>query len=128
GGFTKVIEIAKADNKFSLGSTSFDFTQPTFWVVLLYGFFINLNNFGMYQNYIQRYHTAASEKQAAKSVWLCVWMYVPVSLLFVIIGTSLYSFYQTDPGLIDPVKIKLATEKLASFATAAQIQHLAATF
>lgn len=128
GGFTKVIEIAKADNKFSLGSTDFNFTQPTFWVVLLYGFFINLNNFGMDQNYIQRYHTAASEKQAAKSVWLCVWMYVPVSLLFVIIGTSLYSFYQLQPDLIDPVKIKLAAEKLGTLATPEQIQNLAATF
>ncbi|HNU87808.1 MAG TPA: sodium:solute symporter [Ferruginibacter sp.] len=128
GGFTKVIEIARADDKFSLGSTSFNFTQPTFWVVLLYGFFINLNNFGMDQNYIQRYHTAASGKQAAKSVWLCVWMYVPVSLLFVIIGTSLYSFYQMQPGLIDPVKIKLATDKLGTLATPEQVQNLAASF
>lgn len=128
GGFSKVIEIAKADNKFSLGSTDFNFTKPTFWVVLLYGFFINLNNFGMDQNYIQRYHTATSEKQASKSVWLCVWMYVPVSLLFVIIGTSLYSFYQTQPDLIDPVKIKLATEKLGAAASSQQIQNLAATF
>ncbi|WP_462255016.1 sodium:solute symporter family protein [Ferruginibacter sp.] len=128
GGFSKVIEIAKADNKFSLGSTAFNFTQPTFWVVLLYGFFINLNNFGMDQNYIQRYHTASSEKQAAKSVWLCVWMYVPVSLLFVIIGTSLYAFYQMQPDLMEPVKIKLATEKLGALASSQQIQTLAATF
>jgi SSS family solute:Na+ symporter len=128
GGFSKVIEIAKADNKFSFGSASFNFTQPTFWVVLLYGFFINLNNFGMDQNYIQRYHTASSSKQAAKSVWLCVVMYVPVSLLFVIIGTSLYSFYQTQPDLIDPVKIKLATEKLGVLASSQQIQELASTF
>lgn len=128
GGFTKVIEIAKADNKLSLGSTSFSFTQPTFWVVLLYGFFINLNNFGMDQNYIQRYHTAVSEKQASKSVWLCVWMYVPVSLLFVIIGTSLYSFYQTQPDLIDPVKLKLAAEKLGAAASSQQIQEMTASF
>lgn len=128
GGFNKVIEIAKADDKFSLGSTSFNFAQPAFWVVLLYGFFINLNNFGMDQNYIQRYHTAASEKQASKSVWLCVWMYVPVSLLFVIIGTSLYSFYQTQPDLIDPVKLKLAAEKLGTAASSQQIQELAASF
>ena len=128
GGFANVMAIAKTDDKFSLGSTAFDFTAPTFWVVLFYGFFINLNNFGMDQNYIQRYHTASSEKQAAKSVWLCVAMYVPVSLLFVIIGTSLYSFYQTQPDLIDPVKIKLAVEKLGTAATPEQIQNLAATF
>lgn len=128
GGMGKVIEIAKADNKFSLGSAAFDLTQPTFWVVLLYGFFINLNNFGMDQNYIQRYHTATSAKQAAKSVWLCVWMYVPVSLLFVVIGTSLYSFYQLQPELIDPVRLKLAAEKLGATASVPQIQELAASF
>ena len=128
GGFTKVMAIATTDHKFSLGSAAFNFTQPTFWVVLLYGFFINLNNFGMDQNYIQRYHTAASAKQAGKSVWFCVGMYVPVSLLFVIIGTSLYSFYQTQPALLDPVKLKLATEKLGALATPEQIQHLAASF
>jgi SSS family solute:Na+ symporter len=55
-------------------------------------------------------------------------MYVPVSLLFVIIGTSLYSFYQLQPGLIDPVKIKLAAEKLGAIATPEQIRTVAATF
>lgn len=82
----------------------------------------------MDQNYIQRYHTAVSEGQAKKSVWLCVWMYVPVSLLFVIIGTSLFAFYQTQPGLMDPVKLKLAAEKLGTAASPDQLQQLAASF
>lgn len=125
GGFDKVMQIAKADNKFSLGSTSLNFTQPTFWVVLLYGFFINLNNFGMDQNYIQRYHTAISEKQAAKSVWLCVWMYVPVSLLFVIIGTSLYSFYQSQPDLIQSVKLQYVIEKFPNVNAVNEMEELA---
>ena len=124
GGFSKVIEIAKAGDKFSLGSTSFNFTQPTFWVVLLYGFFINLNNFGMDQNYIQRYHTARSTQQASKSVWLCVAMYVPASLLFFIIGASLYAFYQVHPDLISPVKLKVAAENLGGAASPQQIQEL----
>jgi solute:Na+ symporter, SSS family len=128
GGINKVMEIAKADNKISLGSLSPNFTTSTFWVVLLYGFFINLNNFGMDQNYIQRYHTAKSEKQAAKSVWLCVAMYVPASLLFFIIGTALYSFYQTQPELIDPVRLKMAAEQLGSGASSQQIAQLAASF
>ena len=109
------MRLLTADNKLSLGSFSPDFTQSTFWVVLFYGFFINLNNFGMDQNYIQRYHTATSAKQAAKSVWLCVAMYVPASLLFFIIGTSLYAYYQVHPELIEPVKLKVAAEKLGSW-------------
>ncbi|MGI8636341.1 MAG: sodium:solute symporter family transporter, partial [Segetibacter sp.] len=102
GGISNIIKIGKTDNKFSLGSASFNFTNASFWVVLLYGFFINLNNFGMDQNYVQRYHTASSAKEASKSVWLCVWIYVPASFLFFIIGTCLYSYYAVNPDLLTP--------------------------
>jgi SSS family solute:Na+ symporter len=125
GGVSKIIDVASANHKFSLGSFSPDFTQSTFWVILFYGFFINLNNFGMDQNYIQRYHTAASSKQASKSVWMCVWLYVPASLLFFIIGASLFAYYQMHPELIEVVKQRVASEKLGSASTAAQVSQLA---
>jgi SSS family solute:Na+ symporter len=125
GGFSTIIDVAKADHKTSLGSLSPDFTQSTFWVVLFYGFFINLNNFGMDQNYIQRYHTAQTSKQASKSVWLCVWIYVPASFLFFVIGTALYAFYQTQPGLIDPVKLQVAAERLGAAVTSPEVKQLA---
>ena len=81
GGVFKIIEIGQKSHKFSLGSFSPNLTESTFWVVLFYGFFINLNNFGMDQNYVQRYHTATSVKKASKSVWLCVWLYLPVFII-----------------------------------------------
>jgi len=127
GGFPKILEVAQADHKMSLGSFSFNFTDSTFWVVLFYGFFINLNNFGMDQNYIQRYHTAKTSKEAAKSVWLCVWMYVPSSFLFFVIGSVLYAFYQSQPGLIEPIKLQVAAERLGAAATSAELQQLAAS-
>ena len=127
GGFSKILEVAQADHKMSLGSFSFNFTDSTFWVVLFYGFFINLNNFGMDQNYIQRYHTAKTVKEAAKSVWLCVWMYVPSSFLFFVIGSVLYAFYQSQPGLIEPIKLQVAAERLGAAATSAELQQLASS-
>ena len=126
GGVQQVVHIAAASNKFSLGSAAVDFTQSTFWMVLCYGFFINLNNFGMDQNYIQRYHTAGSEKQAAKSVWLCVAIYVPASLLFFIIGTALFAYYQVNPEMIAPVKLTAAAERLGNGAAATAISAAAA--
>jgi SSS family solute:Na+ symporter len=126
GGFTKIMEIGKADNKFSLGSLSLNFTAPTFWVILFYGFFINLNNFGMDQNYIQRYHAAKSTKQAAKSVWLCVLIYVPASFLFFVIGSCLYAYYSQHPELIMSIKHQAAIERLPITATPAQISSLMA--
>ncbi|GGF11673.1 sodium:solute symporter [Hymenobacter cavernae] len=126
GGIAKVIAIGQQHDKFSLGGLGPDFTQSTFWVVLLYGFFINLNNFGVDQNYVQRYHTAESAKQAAKSIWLCVLIYVPASLLFFVIGSSLYAYYQVHPELIEAVKLKVAAERLPLTATVAQITQAAA--
>jgi SSS family solute:Na+ symporter len=111
-GFGDIITIGTADEKFSLGSFSLtDFNTSTFWVVFLYGFFINLNNFGIDQNYVQRYHTAKNAKEAARSIWLCVYWYLPVSLVFFFIGTALYAYFQQHPELIDAVKQQVALDK-----------------
>ena len=126
GGINRIVAIGQTDHKFSLGSFAPDFTQSTFWVVLLYGFFINLNNFGMDQNYVQRYHTTTSVREASRSIWLCVYLYVPASLLFFIIGSCLYAYYQTNPDLLNAVRWQVAAERLPNGSRAA-IQQLAAT-
>lgn len=110
-GFSHVIEIGQRDEKFSLGSFAPDLTTSSFWVILSYGFFINLTNFGIDQNYIQRYHTARNTQDAAKSIWLCVIYYVPVSFLFFFIGTALYAYYDINPALILELKQQVALEK-----------------
>lgn len=126
GGVGKIIDIGVTNNKFSLGSFSPDFVDSSFWVVLLYGFFINLNNFGMDQNYIQRYHTTSSAKEASKSLWLCVWLYVPASLIFFVIGSCLYAYYQVNPDLIEAIKHQVALERLPK-ASPTEIQAMMAT-
>jgi len=92
-----MFSIGAADHKFSLGSFDFNFTESTFWVILIYGFFINLQNFGIDQNYVQRYITAKSTRDAVFSTWFGSLMYLPVSLLFFLIGTSLYAYYKVYP-------------------------------
>lgn len=95
-------EIATAHDKFSLGSFSWDMTSATFWVVLIYGLVVNLQNFGVDQNYIQRYHAASSEKEARKSIWLGGLMYLPVSAVFFFIGTALFAYYTARPEDLAP--------------------------
>ncbi|MDO5581489.1 MAG: sodium:solute symporter [Planctomycetia bacterium] len=103
-GPTQIFKIACSESKFSLGSFHLDFTSQTFWVVFLYGTVINLQNFGIDQNYVQRYLTARSEKAAKRSLWFGSLLYVPVSAFFFFIGTALYSFYKARPDLLtDPV-------------------------
>ncbi len=99
-GPSQVFEIATADNKLSLGSFGSSLAEPTFWVVLLYGITINLQNFGIDQSYVQRYLTANSETSAKQSVWLGALLYLPVSALLFLLGTALYTYYSVSPDLL----------------------------
>lgn len=126
GGFSGILSIGREHDKFSLGTLSPNFTESSFWVILFYGFFMNLNNFGMDQNYVQRYHTAVNQKQASKSVWLCVMLYVPASLLFFLIGTSLFAYYQVHPEMIAAVKQQAALESLGGHASASAVSSAVA--
>lgn len=101
----QLFRIAIENNKFSLGSFKPEFTSSGFWVVLIYGLFINLQNFGIDQNYIQRYMTASSEKEARKSTLFGGLLYIPVSMLFLFIGTSLFSYYSAKTGIL-PAEIQ----------------------
>ncbi|CAG5009358.1 Sodium/glucose cotransporter [Dyadobacter sp. CECT 9275] len=126
GGVSKIIDMGVAEDKFSLGTFAPDFVQSSFWVILFYGFFMNLNNFGMDQNYVQRYHTTGSVKEAASSIWLCVYLYLPVSLIFFVLGTCLYAYYQSNPELLQVIKMTAAAERLPG-GTPEAIRQLAAT-
>jgi SSS family solute:Na+ symporter len=99
-GPSQFFQIAADNHKFSLGSFKAELTTSTFWVVLIYGIFINLQNFGIDQNYIQRYLTASSEKEAKKSALWGGLLYIPVSMMFLFIGTGLFSYYSTHPGIL----------------------------
>jgi solute:Na+ symporter, SSS family len=96
----QLLRIAGEHGKFSLGSFGPDLTTATFWVVLVYGLFINLQNFGIDQNYVQRYLAAKSDAQANQSLLLGALLYLPLSAVFFLIGTSLFAYYTAQPGLL----------------------------
>lgn len=100
GGFGAFVEQASAQHKFSLGSFGLDLGQSNFWVMVLYGLFINLQNYGIDQNYVQRYMVAKTDRGAKSSALFGSLLYVPVSLLFFIIGTALFVYYQNQPQLL----------------------------
>jgi len=105
GGIERVFQIAVTNHKFSLGPLGagvdhgvawFDFSAATVIVVLLYGVAINLQNFGIDQSYVQRYIASSSDREARRSLWLGGLLYVPVSALFFLIGTTLFAYYDAD--------------------------------
>jgi SSS family solute:Na+ symporter len=94
----QLFTIAQKSGKFSMGPYGFSFFSSTFWTALLYGVFINMQNFGIDQSYVQRYKAARSLDEAKKSVWLGALLYVPVSAIFLFIGTGLFAFYSVEPS------------------------------
>lgn len=112
-GPAQIFEIAMANHKFSLGSFSTSISESTFWVVLIYGLFINLQNYGIDQNFVQRYMTTSTLKKAKSSVLFGALLYLPVSLIFFYIGTALFSYYTAQPELLpDELKIANAGDKV----------------
>lgn len=101
-GPKQIFEIAAEHHKFSLGSFSLSLTESTFWVALVYGMTINLQNFGIDQNFVQRYMTARSEKEAKKSLWFSGIITIPINALFFFIGTALFACFTVRPELLSP--------------------------
>lgn len=101
-GPRQLFEIASDNHKFSLGSFEINLSEPTFWVVLVYGIFINLQNFGIDQNYVQRYIASKSDNTARWSAFSGGMLYIPVSMLFLFIGTALYAFYHSTASGLSP--------------------------
>lgn len=95
----QVFAIAAESEKFGLGSFDLNLSEPTFWVVLVYGVFINLQNYGIDQNYVQRYMASKSDKAAQRSALIGGLLYVPISALFLFIGTALFAYYDSAATL-----------------------------
>lgn len=102
----QTFSIAWENNKFSLGEFSGDLTTSTFWVCMIYGIFTNLQNYGIDQNYVQRYHTAKNMQEAKFSALFGGYLFIPVSAIFFLIGTALYSYYQVYPELMPAQELK----------------------
>lgn len=121
-GPAQVFEVAAAADKFSLGSWSvLEVGTPTLWIVLAYGLFENLKNFGIDQSYVQRYIASSSDREAAKSVWLGALLYVPVSALFLFIGTALYAYYESHPQDMAEVRRVVAGQRLMQAGVTAEV-------
>lgn len=99
-GPAQLFSIAMKHDKFSLGSFGTELNVATFWVTLVYGIFINLQNYGIDQNYVQRYKTAKDDKSACSAALFGGLLYVPVSMFFFFIGTALFAYYTTTPRLL----------------------------
>ena len=106
GGLGGVWDTALADGRMNL-SFSFSLAERVnFWTVLVAASFLHLVQMATDQVSVQRYLSAGSLQQAQRSLWIKLWLVLPVLVLFYGTGLVLYAFYKThgDPlaaGLIE---------------------------
>jgi SSS family solute:Na+ symporter len=96
-----LIQKAFDENKFSLGDTSFSLSSRTIWVMIIYGVTENIRNLMADQNYTQKYSSVATEKEAKKSVWIAMLIYLPLTAIFLYIGTAMFAFYSGSGNVLD---------------------------
>lgn len=102
GGATEFIATSMSDNKMKLVDWSFDPTQATVWVLTFVVLFDTVLTFPKDQVLMQRVLSTKSAKQASRSVWVYAIIVLPASVMFYLIGTALYVFYQSHPERMDP--------------------------
>jgi len=97
GGWSGFIEISASYEKLKMFDFAFDFSQATFWVVILGGLANNLISYTSDQAVIQRYLTTKDERSAGKGIMMNGVLSIIVSILFYFIGTALFAYYKTNP-------------------------------
>lgn len=101
-GMSSVFNIAASDDKFNIGSLTFDLKQSTIWTVLIATVFTNITTYGTDQTIVQRYLTTTTEQQARKGVYTNAILCLPATLLFFFVGTCIYVFFKSHPAELSP--------------------------
>jgi len=90
-----LIQTAIDAHKFSFGSWDLSLSSRTIWVMIIYGVTENLRNLLADQNFVQKYSSVPSEREARRSIWVAMLIYIPMTVIFLYIGTALFAFYST---------------------------------
>lgn len=90
-----LIQSAFDAHKFSFGSWDLSLSSRTIWVMIIYGVTENLRNLLADQNYVQKYCCVPTEREAKRSIWIAMLIYIPLTAIFLYIGTTLFAFYSS---------------------------------
>jgi len=66
------------------------------WVMIIYGITEALRSLLADQNYVQKYCSVPTERDAKRAIWIAMLIYIPLTAVFLYIGTMLFAFY--SPG------------------------------
>jgi len=106
GGLSGCVSLAVEHGKTRTWDFRPLFSEPVFWVVLVYGLTQNLFSYTSDQCIIQRYVSVRDEKSAVRSIWFNGVVSLAVSVLFYMIGTALWTHYFSHPEMTDVTMAK----------------------
>jgi SSS family solute:Na+ symporter len=122
-----LIAAAVQQGKFSFGSLKLSLSSQqllsnrTIWVMIIYGITENLRNLLADQNYVQKYCSVPTERQAKRSIWIAMLIYIPLTAVFLYIGTALFAFYSQGGELAQAGITKGDGDKVFPYFIATQV-------
>ena len=108
GGFGAITDTLARPEKFLSvdwsieAATDYSSSTKSGWLFFFGFLFAALPSYTSGQDVVQRYVTTPTEKEAARSLWLNIFMTLVGSAIFFALGTALYVFYQANPTSLDP--------------------------
>ncbi len=103
GGIAEAWRMAGEAGRLSLFNWKFSLSDPTtLWAAILNAFFVGMCVFGTDQELMQRLLTVKTRKSSQKAIISTIAAALPMTCLYLAIGTLLYVFYQQHPSLPQP--------------------------
>jgi len=107
GGMVGFLSTGYSMNKLHTFEFRWDIAQPMFVFVILGGFANSLITYSSDQAIIQRYMSTKNHSQAVKSIWFNAILSIPITLVFFMVGTALFTYYRSHPQLFDVMQDKV---------------------
>jgi SSS family transporter len=97
GGWSAVSEIGAANDKFDMFRIEWNFTEKGFFAACAFGFFVYLGGHAVNFTTVQRYVSMPTVRDARRSLVIASVMVTLVCVLFFLVGSALFVFYQQNP-------------------------------
>ena len=103
GGLAGAWNLASEAGKLSVFNFGWDLKNPNLlWGAVLNGVFGSMASFGTDQELMQRLLTLETRRESQKTLIATIFASVPLTALYLGIGTLLFVFYKQNPGLALP--------------------------
>ena len=125
GGLATAWKIADEAGRLSFFRFDFNLNDPTtFWAGTANAFLISLAAFGTDQEMMQRLLTVRTRKISQRTLISTIVTVIPITCIYLAIGTLLYVFYTQNPGVAGPAEAKEVLSHFVAYSLPAGLKGL----